>query len=186
MFKILLVIILLLLTIILIFIIIISFSEISFIIYNIETTNYVKIKTLLFTIELNYEQFLASVKNIGINNDLSAFQVIKLLKNTNPFIKDIMNITTVKKAIIHKYFDEYSETYGMITFYLLSSYFNSFLSSNFKNIDLFNSQVLYSRERKDFDFSLVLKITIFHTLIVMLKNIKILTKYIKRRNAYGS
>ena len=97
-----------------------------------------------------------------------------------------MQVTTVKKIVIHKYFDEYSETYQMITFYLLSSYFNSFLHSSFKSIDFFNSKILYSNERKDLDFSFVLNINLMKSFLVMLRNIKVLIKYFKRRNAYGS
>lgn len=179
-------IILLILAILIIVILLICFTRIKFIIRNIKTTNYVKIKILFITIYYKYDEFLNTVKNIGINNNLKFTDVIKLLKNTNPFIKDIMNITKIDQVILIKYYDQYSENYQVITFYLLFSYINGYLNSNFKSVESFESNVIYSKDRKDLDFNIELNLSIFHTLIVMLKNINIFIKYIKRRNVYGS
>ena len=50
----------------------------------------------------------------------------------------------------------------------------------------YSYDVLYSKERTDMDFSFNCDITIFSVFYVLVKNIKMLFKYIKRRIIHGS
>ena len=94
--------------------------------------------------------------------------------------------TVIEKANFYKFFDEYSETYKVITFYLLSSYLNGYLEFNFKKIKDYSYEVVYSKERTDMDFRFNCGITVYSVFYVFVKNIKMLFKYFKRRIIRGS
>lgn len=161
-------------------------AQIKLSIYNIEKNSYVKVNFLMFTMHLNYERFMQTIKKLGIKNNIDYKTQINFYINMNPLLKELVKKTVVEKAKFYKFFDEYSEMYKVVTFYLLSAYLNSFLENNCKKNKDFKYEVVYSKEREDLDFSFVCKISVFNILFSFIKNIKPLFKYIKRRAIHGS
>lgn len=161
-------------------------SKIQFSVLNKENTNYVKLKFPFFTLYLDYERFMKSLKRISIKKDIGIKQQFNLYKSYNPLIKDILKHVVIDKANFYKFFNEYSQTYEIITYYLFSSYFNSFCNFNFKKIKDYSYDVIYSKERKDLDFVFKCKVRIYYLVFSFIKNIKVLFQKKKRRSFYGS
>ena len=186
MLTILLVIILLIFFIITIILILFLKSQLKLSVYNIKNTNYVKVNFLVFTIDLDYSKFITTIKRLSIESDITLKEQIQLVKTINPIFKDMAKHTVIEKAKFYKFFDEYSETYKVITFYLLSSYLNGFLEFNFKELKEYSYEVLYSKKRTDMDFRFNCYITVYSVFYVLIKNLKMLFKYFKRRIIHGS
>ena len=161
-------------------------SQLKLSVYNIKNINYVKINFFVFTVDLDYTRFINTIKRLSIENDIDLKEQIRLFKTMNPIFKDIVKHTVIEKANFYKFFDEYSEIYQVITFYLLSSYLNGYLEFNFKELKDYSYEVLYSKNRKDMDFKFNCGITVFSIFYVFVKNSKMLFKYFKRRIIHGS
>lgn len=166
--------------------IILLLSQIRLSVHNIKNVNYVKVKFMIFTMYLDYERFIRTLKKLGIRKDITLKKQLEFYLAMNPIFKDIVNQTVIEKAKFYKFFDEYSQTYKVVTFYLLSSYLNSFLEFNCKKTKNFQSEIIYSNDREDLDFSFICKISILNLIYVFGKNIKVLFKYFKRRFVHGS
>ena len=179
-------IILLIFLIITIILILLLQSQLKLSVHNIENINYVKVNFLVFTIDLDYTRFIKTIKRLGLESDLDLKEQIKIYQTINPIFKEIVKQTVIENANFYKFFDEYSDTYKVITFYLLSSYLNSFLEFNCKKLKDYSSQILYSNERTDMDFRFVCGIRVYSIFYAIIKNIKMLFKYFKRRTVHGS
>ena len=140
----------------------------------------------VFTVDLDYTRLINTIKRLSIENDIDLKEQIQLFKTINPIFKDMAKHTVIEKANFYKFFDEYSETYKVITFYLLSSYLNGYLEFNFKKLKDYSYEVVYSKERTDMDFRFNCGITVYSVFYVFVKNIKMLFKYFKRRIIRGS
>lgn len=169
-----------------IILIIIMLSQLKLSVHNKEDINYVKVSFLMFTANLDYNRFMKTVRRLGVQNDFGFKDQIHLYQTLNPLFKDIAKQTVIEKANFYKFFDEYSQTYKVITFYLLSSYLNSFFEFNCKRLKDYSYTVVYSNEREDLDFSFICNIRLINIFYVMLKNLKILFKYYKGRKIHGS
>ena len=156
MLTILLVVILLVLIIITIILFILLISELQINIHNIKNINYVRVKLLIFTMDLDYTRFMKTLKRLGFKNDIDLKEQINTYKTINPLMKDIAKKTIIETALFYKFFDEYSQTYKIITYYLFSSYLNSFLKSRCKKVKNYKYEVLYSNRREDLDFTFIL------------------------------
>lgn len=156
-------------------------SQLQLRVYNIEQVNYVKVKYLMFTVDLDYERFIKTLKRFGVTNNLDLKSQLSLYQTLNPIFKDMVKQTVVDKAKFYKYIDDGKQTYKIITFYLLSSYLNSFLEFNCKKLKNYSYDVLYSGERGDLDFSFICHIRLFSMFFVLIKNLKILFKQFTRR-----
>ena len=167
-------------------IILLLFSFIKLSVHNIKSNNYVKVKFMIFTMYLDYERFMRTLKKLGIQKDITLKKQLSFYLAINPLFRDLVNKTVIEKAKFYKFFDEFNQTYEIITFYLLSSYLNSFLEFNCKKTKEYHSEILYSNNRRDLDFSFVCKISIFNLIYIFIKNIKMLFKYFKRRLVHGS
>lgn len=161
-------------------------SQLKLSVHNIKNINYVRVKLLIFTMDLDYTRFMKTLKKLGLENDIDLKEQIKIYKTINPIFKDIVKQTVIEKANFYKFFDEYSETYKIITYYLFSSYLNGFLEFNFKKLKDYSYEVLYSTKRDDIDFKFICRIRIYSIFYILIKNIKILFKYFKRRTVHGS
>lgn len=179
-------IILLILFIITIILILLLQSQLKLSVHNIENINYVKVTILFFTIDLDYTRFMKTIKRLGLENDIDLREQINIYKTINPIFRDIAKQTVIENANFYKFFDEYSNTYKVITFYLLSSYLNSFLEFNCKKLKNYSYDILYSNERIDMDFRFICGIRIYSIFYAIIKNIKTLFKYFKRRIVHGS
>ena len=153
-------------------------------VHNIKDINYVKVRFLMFTADLDYNRFMKTLRRLGAESDLK--KQMHLYHSLNPLFKDIAKQTVIEKANFYKFFDEYSQTYKIITFYLLSSYLNSFLEFNCKKLKDYRYEVIYSNEREDMDFSFICNIRIGSIFYVLFKNFKMIFKYYKRRKIHGS
>ena len=169
-----------------IILIIIMLSQLKLSVHNKEDINYVKVSFLMFTADLDYNRFMKTVRRLGVQNDFGFKDQIHLYQTLNPLFKDIAKQTVIEKANFYKFFDEYSQTYKVITFYLLSSYLNGFLEFNFKELKDYSYEVLYSKKRTDMDFRFNCYITFYSVFYVFIKNLKMLFKYFKRRIIHGS
>ena len=161
-------------------------SQLKLSVHNKEDINYVKVSFLMFTADLDYNRFMKTVRRLGVQNDFGFKDQIHLYQTLNPIFKEIVKQTVIENANFYKFFDEYSDTYKVITFYLLSSYLNSFLEFNCKKLKDYSSQILYSNERTDMDFRFVCGIRVYSIFYAIIKNIKMLFKYFKRRTVHGS
>ena len=101
-------------------------SKIKISILNKESTNYVKLKFYFITLNLDYNRFIKTIKRLSLKNDVGLKEQIQNYYDFNPMIKDILKQVVIDKAHFYKFFNEFSQTYEVITFYLLSSYLNSF------------------------------------------------------------
>lgn len=155
-------------------------------IQNYKNNNFVKIKLFIFTLDLDYIKVINSLKKIGIKNSVDFKEQFKRYLMVNPLIKGIVSEIVVETAEINKFFDNYDQTYEIITTYLLSSYFNGFLNFNFKKLKNYKCKPIYSEDRNDLDFKFIFKIRIINIILSFIKNVKVLFKYIKRRVAHGS
>ena len=178
--------ILLVLVIVILIALIILQSQLKISVHNIKNINYVRVKLLIFTIDLDYMRFMKTLKRLGFENDIDLKEQINIIKTMNPIVKDIVKQTVIEKALFYKFFNEYSKTYKIITYYLFSSYLNSLLEFNFKMLKSYKYEVLYSNERVDVDFSFVCGIRIYNIFYAVIKNIRVLIKYFKRRTVNGS
>ena len=178
--------ILLVLVIVILIALIILQSQLKISVHNIKNINYVRVKLLIFTIDLDYMRFMKTLKRLGFENDIDLKVQINIIKTMNPIVKDIVKQTVIEKALFYKFFNEYSKTYKIITYYLFSSYLNSLLEFNFKMLKSYKYEVLYSNERVDVDFSFVCGIRIYNIFYAVIKNIRVLIKYFKRRTVNGS
>ena len=167
-------------------IILILLSQLKLSVHNIKNINYVRVKLLIFTIDLDYTRFMKTLKRLGFENDIDLKEKINIYKTMNPIFKDIVSQTVVEKALFYKFFNEYSETYKIITYYLFSAYLNGMLEANCKKLQNYKYEVLYSKERNDIDFTFVCKISIYKIFYAVIKNLKMLFKYLKRRTVNGS
>ncbi len=161
-------------------------TQLKLSVHNIKNINYVRVKLLVFTIDLDYTRFMKTIKRLGIENNIDLKEQIKLFKTMNPIFKDIAKQTVIENANFYKFFDEYSETYKVITFYLLSSYLNGFLEFNCKKLKDYSYEVLYSKNRQDMDFRFNCRIRLYSIFYAFIKNLKMLFKYFKRRIIHGS
>ena len=169
-----------------IIIILFLLSQLKLSVHNIENINYVKVNFLIFTVDLNYSRFMKTLKRLGVRNDFDFRNQINLYITLNPLFRDIAKQTVIQRANFYKFFDEYNQTYRIITFYLLSSYLNGFLEFNCKKLKNYSYKVLYSDSREDMDFSFICNIRLCRIFYVLLKNFKMLFKYYKRRKIHGS
>ena len=176
----------LVLIIITIILFILLISELQINIHNIKNINYVKVKLLIFKMDLDYSQFMKTLKRLGFENDIDLKEQRMLIKTINPIMKDLAKQTVITNLTLYKFFDEYSKTYKVITYYLLSSYLNSLLEFNFKKLKKYNYEVLYSKTREDIDFNLICNIRIYNIFYAVIKNIKVVFNYFKRRIVNGS
>ena len=176
----------LVLIIVIIIILIILQSQLKLSVHNIKNINYVRVKLLIFTIDLDYTRFMKTLKRLGLENDIDLKKQINIITTINPIMKDIVKHTVIEKALFYKFFNEYSKTYKIITYYLFSSYLNSLLEFNCKKLKNYKYEVLYSKERVDIDFSFVCGIRIYNIFYALIKNIKVLINYLKRRTVNGS
>ena len=167
-------------------VIVILLSQLKLSVHNIKNINYVRVKLLIFTIDLDYTRFMETLKRLGFENDIDLKEKINIYKTMNPIFKDIVNQTVIEKALFYKFFSEYSETYKIITYYLFSAYLNGVLEANCKKINNYKYEVLYSTKRNDIDFSFVCRISIYKIFYAIIKNLKILFKYFDRRRVNGS
>ena len=158
-----------------IILIIIMLSQLKLSVHNKEDINYVKVSFLMFTADLDYNRFMKTVRRLGVQNDFGFKEQIHLYQTLNPLFKDIAKQTVIEKANFYKFFDEYSQTYKVITF-----------EFNCKRLKDYSYTVVYSNERKDLDFSFICNIRLINIFYVMLKNLKILFKYYKGRKIHGS
>ncbi len=140
----------------------------------------------MFTVELDYSRFMNTLRRLGVQNGFDFKDKLQLYLTLNPLFKDIANQTVIQRANFYKFFDEVNQEYKIITYYLLSSYFNSFLINNCKKLKNYNYDVIYSNKREDMDFTFICNIRLFSAFYVLLKNFKMLFKYYKRRKLYGS
>lgn len=180
------VVILLVLIIVTIILFILLISQIQINIHNIENINFVRVKLLIFKMDLDYTRFMNRLKRLGIENDIDLKEQRMLIKTINPIMKDLAKQIVITNATFYKFFDEYSKTYKIITYYLLSSYLNSLLEFNFKKLKNYKYEVLYSNNREDLDFNFICKIRIYNIFYALIKNIKVLLNYFKRRTVNGS
>ena len=176
----------LVLIIVIIIILIILQSQLKLSVHNIKNINDVRVKLLIFTIDLDYTRFMKTLKRLGLENDIDLKKQINIITTINPIMKDIVKHTVIEKALFYKFFNEYSKTYKIITYYLFSSYLNSLLEFNCKKLKNYKYEVLYSKERVDIDFSFVCGIRIYNIFYALIKNIKVLINYLKRRTVNGS
>ena len=161
-------------------------SQIQINIHNIKNINYVRVNFLVFKLDLNYTKIMKTLKRLSFENDMDLKEQRMLIKTINPIMKDLAKQTVIEEASFYKFFDEYSETYKIITYYLLSSYLNSILEFNFKKLKHYNYEVLYSKNKLDLDFNFVCGIRIYNICFAVIKNIKTLFKFFKRRMVNGS
>ena len=169
-----------------IIILVILQSQVKISVHNIKDINYVRVKILIFTIDLDYTRFMKTLKRLGIESDLGYKEQINIIKTMNPIIRDIVKQTVIEKALFYKFFDEYSKTYKIITYYLFSSYLNSILEFNCKKLKDYKYEVLYSNKRSDMDFTFICGIKISSIFYAVIKNIKVVLNYFKRRTVNGS
>lgn len=160
----------------------ILFSKIKISILNKEAKNFVKVKFNFITLNLDYNRFIKTIKKINLINDIGLKEQIQNYSNFNPLIKDIMKQVVIDEAYFYKFFNEYSQTYEVITYYLLSSYFNCFMEFNFKKIKKYLYMVLHSNDRDDIDFIFKANIRMIYLITSFIKNIKVLFKNKKRRD----
>jgi hypothetical protein len=164
-----------------IIIILFLFSQVKLSVHNIKDINYVKLRFFMFTVDLDYSRFMKTLKKFSVKNNYDLQEQIKLYITLNPLFKDIAKQTVIKRANFYKYFIDYDQTYEIITYYLLSSYLNSALNFNCKRLKNYSYDVVFSNKRVDMDFDFVCNITIGNLSYALLKNIKMLFKYIKNK-----
>ena len=170
----------------LIIITLISISYIKISIQNIKNQNYIKINCLIFTINLDYDKFVNRIKKLGSLKDTNLKEQFKKITNANPIISDLVSQTIVKKSHIKSYVDINRDIYKMTTFYILSSYLDSYIKNKCKKVLDANYEVIKDKNRNDFDFSFIFEIRIINIFYVLIKNIKSLLKLFKGRMAHGS
>lgn len=134
-------------------------SSIRISIYNIDDINYVKVKFLIFTLYLENNRIIDIIKNFSIT-DTNFREQYKKLKNMGPLATEIIGKTVAENVAINKYFYKYDQTYQIVTLYILSSYFKSYIVSNMKLLKKYNYHINYSEFRNDIDFKIDLKISI--------------------------
>ena len=170
--------------IIIISLIFISYIKIS--IQNIDSQNYVKINCLIFTTYLDYDKVVNRLKKIRITKDTNIKDQLKKITNANPIISDLVSQTIVKKSIIKSFVNTNKEIYKITTFYVLTSYFDSFIKSKCKKVLNTSYEVVDSKNRSDYDFSFIIEIRVITVLFILVKNINHLFKIFNRRIAHGS
>lgn len=167
-------------------ILLILFSNIRISIYNIENTNYIRVKFLIFTLYINDDRIINIIRSFGIGDNANIRKTYKNYKNISPLAKSIMQKIIVNEAFILKFVSSYTQTYKMITLYVLSSYFKSYLTSNMRKLENYKYDLVYSKTRDDIDFSFKFKISIINVVFSVLTNLECVFKNKKRSLVNGS
>lgn len=160
------------------FVLYILLSNIKVALYNVEKTNYIKVNILLFTMYIVNDSLLESVKDFSLNKNSKFQQQFSKYKKHTSLFKDVFKKTIVKKAEIIKFVDDYNKTYQTITLYLLSSYLKTYLFNSCKEIQYYNYELKFKKNRNDLDFSIVLQISIIDLILAVIKS-----KFLKKKRS---
>lgn len=160
-------------------------SSIRISIYNIDEINYIRVKLLIFALYLENSRFIDIIRNFSIT-DTNFREQYKKFKKISPVATKIIEKTVVLNASINKYVYKYDQTYQIVTLYILSSYFKSYLISNMKIVKEYNCQIKYSEFRNDIDFNFDLKISIIDLILSVCSGLAVVLKNKNRRLVNGS
>lgn len=163
----------------------ITLSSIRINIYNIDDINYIKVKFLIFTLYLENNRIIDIIRNFSIT-DTNFKEQYKKLKKMGPFATEIIGKTVVENVSINKYFYKYDKTYQIVTLYILSSYFKSYIVSNMKLLKEYNYNIKYSEFRNDLDFNFDLKISIIDLVFAVCSGLVTIIKNKNRSLVNGS
>lgn len=139
-------------------------SSLRFNIYNEEETNYIRIKFLMFTLYIKNDRLINIIRNFNLDNT-NLKEQINNYKKISPVLKKIIRKIVVTNISINKYIYKYDQTYQIITLFIVSSYFKSYITNNLKLLKEYNYHIKYSEYRNDFDFNIDLKISIIDLIL---------------------
>lgn len=160
-------------------------SSIRINIYNLDKTNYIMIKFLIFTLYLENNRIIDIIRSFDIKNKNFKDQLNKI-KKLNPIAKKVLGKMVFSNVYINKYVYKFNQTYEVITLYILSSYLKSYIVSNAKLLNHYNYKIMYGKDRNDFDFTFDLKISIIDLILAVIVGFYDIFKNKNRRFANGS
>ena len=144
-----------------------------------------QIKLLIFTLYLENNRIIDIIRNFNLSNT-NLKQQINNYKKMSTFMGKIIGKTVITNASINKYIYKYDQTYQIVTLYILSSYFKSYISNNTKLLKKYNCQIIYSDARNDIDFNFDLKISIIDLILAVCSGLFVIVKNKNRRFVNGS
>ena len=145
-------------------------------IINIYDKNQIKISFLF--IRLTFDQ--DSIKKRFKENKMGLNQVLNYLSLSN-FLGDLVRIAEIKMFKIIKYIEDnnFFQTYPIILYYLFTSLVDGWLKTNHKKYH-YEKMLIANKERTDYDFLLLMRISIIQIIYCAFKNLKDITRFIKK------
>lgn len=145
-------------------------------IINVSEQNKIKVRFLFFNLNLDQND----LRNRFKENKPTFKQVLNYLSLSN-FLGDLIRKIKIKDFKIIKYVEDsiFYETYPIITYYLFTSMIEGWLINNHKNYH-FQKMLIANNDRSDYDFYLLLEISMIKIIYCAIKNLKDIARFMKK------